>query len=109
METKPQTFYKARLRFLTAAEGGRHSPILFSPAKYRPIFSFDDDKFYGGTFMVAPAVIEPGAEIEVEFVLLYQSELPFLVGGTIHVQEGHQRVASGKLIEKGIKQFFRPD
>lgn len=109
METKPIKYFKARLRFLTAEEGGRHSPILFSPGKYRPIFNFGDNNLYGGAFMVAPPVIEPGSEVEVEFVLVYDRELPFLAGDPIYVQEGHQRVASGKLVDKGIKQFLRSD
>jgi len=112
LESPPFRFDKTRLRFLTAEEGGRHSPIRYTPGKYRPLFTFGDGNYYDGCFTDAPSVIEPGAEVDVKFQLLHGLELLFRVGDTVYVQEGHQRVAAGKIVETGIgprTRQARPD
>jgi len=106
-ESPSSKFYKARLRFLTAAEGGRQRPIRFSPYSYRPIFNFGDGNLWDGAFKDAPPVIEPGAEVDVEFQLLHGLELPFCAGDTFNVQEGHHLVASGKIVETGMGPRIR--
>lgn len=108
-ETPPLEFYKAHLRFLTAQEGGRHSPILFSPGKYRPIATFGDGNFHGAMFMTITSTIQPGVEIDVELVLIYQKTLPFVAGDPIQIYEGDILVATGEVLEKGVKQFALGD
>ncbi len=108
LESPPYRFYKSRLRFLTAAEGGRRGPIRFSRYSYRPLFNFGDGNLWDGAFKDAPPVIEPGAEVEVVFVLLVDAlEFPFRAGDIVHVQEAHQRVATGQIVETGVGPRIR--
>jgi hypothetical protein len=108
-ESPPLKFYKTRLRFLTADEGGRHSPIRCVPSKYRPLFTFGDGIYYDGIFTDGPAIIEPGAEVVVEFALLHDPKRPLGPGDAVYVQEAYQWVASGKVLETGVKKYTFPD
>lgn len=82
-------------------------PIRYVPGEYRPLFIFGDGNYYDGVFTEAPSVIELGAEVDVNFQLLAGPELPLSAGDNLNVQEGHQRVATGKIMEIGIGPRIR--
>jgi translation elongation factor EF-Tu-like GTPase len=109
MILKPIEFYKVRVGFLTTEEGGRRGPVRWTFASYRPDFKMGEGNFHGAVFMDAPSEIAPGDQAEVEIAFwCCGSRHGFNLGQTFYLHAG-RRVAEGTILEKGVKQYVRPD
>jgi hypothetical protein len=106
----PVEFYKVNVRFLTTDEGRRREPLHWQFASYRPDFKIDEGTFHGAVFMDAPREIAPGDHVDVEIAFwCCNSNHGFTPGDLFYLHEGPRRVAEGKILEKGVKQYLRPD
>ena len=107
---EPIEFYRVRVRFLTTEEGGRRCPIPWSFASYRPDFRTSAEPYHGAVFMYAPAEIMLGEEVEVEIAFwCCGSHHKFNVDEMFYLHEGPRRVAEGRILDKGVKQYVRPN
>ena len=110
MKLEPIEYYRVRVRFLTTEEGGRKGPIPWKFASYRPDFTLDGRTYHGAVFMDSPCEIPLGDETEVEIAFwCCKSHHEFKPGEVFYLHEGPRRVAEGKILQKGVKQFVRPD
>jgi hypothetical protein len=106
----PIEFYRVRLRFLTAEEGGRRGPIHWTFASYRPDFKIGEGDFHGAVLMDAPSEIALGDRVEVEIAFwCCNSKHEFAPGDAFYQHEGPKRIAEGTILEKGVKRYLRPD
>jgi translation elongation factor EF-Tu-like GTPase len=106
----PIEFYKVRVRFITTEEGGRQGPIRPTFASYRPDLTMSGGAFHGAVFMDAPNEIALGEDVEVEIAFwCCKSHHDFEPGDTFYLHEGPRRVAEGTILQKGVKQYTRPD
>ena len=106
---EPIEFYRVRIKFLTTEEGGRDGPIQWTFASYRPDFMMSAGPYHGGVFMDSPTEIALGEEVDVEIAFwCCNSHHEFNPDELFYLHEGPRRVAEGRILSKGVKQYVRP-
>ena len=101
---QPDPVIRAEIRLLTREEGGRRSPLI-AGSRYRPnhnFFGADDlDMSVGEIRIPDDRDIHGGETFEATIRLLYWPALDEIirVGRTWRIQEGHQLVATGRILE----------
>ena len=106
----PIEFYKVHVKFLTTEEGGRKETLRWQFASYRPDFKLNEGNFHGAVFMDSPREIAPGDHVDVEIAFwCCNSSHGFSPGDSFYLHEGPRCVAEGRILEKGVKQYLRPN
>jgi translation elongation factor EF-Tu-like GTPase len=90
------TTFNAELRLLTAADGGRETPLR---SGYRSIARLgDDEELWGVEITFDAPEIAPGESAVVSLMAWADPQTPS-AGTTIHVYEGAQLVGTGTVRE----------
>ena len=112
---EPIDFFGAEVRFLDTKEGGRKGPLWpharGSFAGYRPnLRLIGKDVFHGVAFAAGPLQINPGdlALVELIFWCCDGKHPEFEIGNRFELFEG-LKVAEGKFLTRGKKQYAVPD
>jgi len=110
MTLNPIEYFRVRVKFLTAAEGGRGGPVDGKFGLYRPNITLNGETFHGAVFLASPKEIALGRQTDVEIAFsCCQSTHGFNPGDVFYLHDGPRRVAEGTVLEKGVKQYVRPD
>lgn len=99
-----QILIMATIRLLTAAEGGRHAPLV-GPSSYRPNHNFGEAQdlmmCIGSIELAEGERILPGETVQKDLLLFIWPELApeIVVGREWRIQEGKKLVAIGTVLE----------
>src|SRR6266852_1363335 len=112
---EPVDFFGAEVRFLDTQEGGRKGPLWPHAgagfAGFRPnLRVIGNDVFHGAAFSAGPVQINPGdlAVVELIFWCCDGKHPEFYIGNRFELFEGTHKVAEGKFLTKGKKQYAVP-
>jgi hypothetical protein len=112
---EPVDFFGAEVRFLDTQEGGRKGPLWPHAgggfAGFRPnLRVIGNDVFHGAAFSAGPVQINPGdlAVVELIFWCCDGKHPEFDIGNRFELFEGTHKVAEGKFLTKGKKQYAVP-
>lgn len=96
---------EVELMFLTAAEGGREKPPVFTaPTTYRPHFVMaGSTEYLGVVFQTAPEFIEPQVPFVATVGLAYYPDIDYaglMPGAEFTVREGARVVGQGRVMSR---------
>ena len=97
--------FKATLRLLAQAEGGRNTPAIVGEGKYRPLFRLRGQGPMSSAFIESVengnTTIAPGEKVDVELMLLFPQEFANEIepGVAFELCEGLKVVGLGTISE----------
>ena len=105
---KKNTDLIARIKYLTTAEGGRHTPAY---SGYRPQVKFDFSEMQtsGQQVFVDKEIVYPGDTVTAEIAIISTEFFAhrLFVGQTFEFREGSRIIGTGEILEIKNKELLK--